>query len=215
MLTREFREAFGKFLSGEIPSFGSVLLTGCVRAYGVDCLEWEPEVFEIQLEEDFRVQLPKRVKDQLMAAVSAVSTDIIYHSVPAWDSFVNAINGDDPQVADEIPSALDLAWAARELLLLDPKPAGRESDPFDPAIHRYCQVVLEDDGFQTPPEALQWVRLTRKANPWMNDASAMEASLGQDRSRAEDIDKAVEDRTEQLLYHLHVLGMDVQKLDLK
>lgn len=214
MFSRGFRQAFSPFLRGDVRTYGTVLLTGLVKAYGMEALHWESETLELHLKEDFEVHLPKRESDQLQAAKSVLHSDLVYHNVPAFDSVVNALAGEDPQSTDDIPSVLELAWAMREIYLLDPQPVGRDKQPFDADIIAYCQVVMKDEGMKVPPQALAFIPNEGLGQAAGANTLDMEAGFASQKARADEVDQVIEAETGRLFEQLQALGLDPSKLDL-
>jgi len=88
-----------------------------------------------------------------MTAISLVTTDLFYKSLPDFVMFCNVLSGDtynpdawDPADAEEI------AWGITETLLISPPD---ETEPFVDEITAYIGKVLDAEGIIKPPDVLK------------------------------------------------------------
>ena len=72
--------------------FGTVMVTLLVSSYGAECLNWEPETLDLQIRNDFGVDMENRDADRLNAAVSVLTTDLFFLSLEGFCNVCNSLN---------------------------------------------------------------------------------------------------------------------------
>lgn len=205
----ELVRAAQPFLSGRTPTYASVLLACLFRVYGAECLTWDPLTIQSQVHDDFEVHMPEVVNDQLMALVSALTSDAVYTSIVAFDQTIEALNRDGVDNDQDMPTPEDLAWGVFELTMNDPAPRGTNDWPFSRDIALYCGVVLADAGFKRPPQTLEFATMPS----WVpkDSVSAPDlfgAAFQSQEALAADIDREVSARFELLAEHLRLIGVE-------
>lgn len=53
----------------------SALLAACLKHFGTECLEWEPELLRKEVEDDYGIKLSDLQSDKLQAAIILLTTD--------------------------------------------------------------------------------------------------------------------------------------------
>lgn len=155
MITRELHTAGVPLLNGEQDAFATTLLGILLKAFGPQVLEWDGITIQLEVKDEFAVEMPRRVYDRLMSLLTAITTDRPYVDVAFFDEMVSSLCGRGVILEQDPPSVEDLAWAVTELRLNDPEPASRDAEqPFDRNIQKYMRVVLDDEGFTIAPDAL-------------------------------------------------------------
>jgi len=136
-------------------SLTTTLITLFVDAYGTEGFSWSPETIVMEVEDDFRVKLPRTVKDRLLAGVNLITSDDFYKSLPDFINYCNVLSGDsyDPTQWDPADSA-EIAWGITEGLLLSP-PDEEDENPFTDEIVAYIGKVLDEEGIINPPDVLK------------------------------------------------------------
>lgn len=214
MITRALHKAAVPLLSGEEDAFATSIVGILLRAFGVQVFGWDGVTIELEVKDEFGVQMPRRVFDRAMALITAMSTDKAYTDVPFFDEMISALSGRGVMLEQDPPSVEDAAWAVTELRLNDPEPVGRDPDqPFSADIRRYLRVVLDDEGFTLPPGALSAAppRIPGKdQNTLPEDYHAAWASH---QEMADAIDREMVARLHALFAQLESLGVDATHLE--
>ncbi len=207
--SNEFKRAAQPFLSGERETYATVLLGIVLTTYGAVAMNWDPAVLEAQLKEDFGVESPDVVYNQLMALINVMVGDTCYTSVETFDHTISFLCRTDVNDQDA-PSPHELAWCAFEMLINDPDPyhQGPKAQPFGHDIQRYCGVVLADAGFKKPPMTLRFAKLPSWAPKDLSEDPDMSnaASASEDDLSGE-VDRFVESQAGVLIQHLTEIGI--------
>lgn len=206
----EFKKIFTSMLSGERPTYASVLLAGLIRMYGPGVVEWDSATLEMEVKEDFGVYMPRIVFDQVMALITAITTDSVYREVEVFDQFVNAINRVGIQHEQDPPTVEELAWAITELAISDPEPVGLPDQPFNKQIAAYCRVCLQDDGVMAPPSVLKFAMPTKVSSEWADNPEMFAATYQSHEASAAEIDQYCKAKVSKLLDDLEDLGIEIR-----
>jgi hypothetical protein len=207
---RELKEAGIRYFSGASESFATTLAAILMKAYGPAVLEWDGLTIEMQVKDDFGVEMPRLVYDKLMALITALATDSIYKDVVLFDETVSALNGEGVGVERDIPSVDDVAWTVAELRINDPDPVGRDpKKPWSPDIQKYVRVVLDDEGLRRTPRILDFAAERGVPKEGMDDVDHYAATWESQSRRADEIDKWVEDQIVVLIQQLVGAGIEI------
>lgn len=135
-------------------TLATVLHSIAYKAFGEEMYDWEPETLELEINEEFEVEIPSVNLDKLMALISAITTDAFYRDWVAFFSICKILNGDDsPMDASDPLLPPEMAWAVTEVRLND------DSTPnWSPDVARIVGVSLEEDGFISPPPMLAFAK---------------------------------------------------------
>ena len=136
-------------------SYTTTMITQFVDTYGTEGFSWSPETIVMEVEDDFKVKLPRANKDRLLAGVNLITSDDFYKSLPDFINYCNVLSGDlyDPTRWDPAASS-EIAWGITEGLLLSP-PAEDDEDPFTDEIVAYIGALLDEEGIINPPDVLK------------------------------------------------------------
>lgn len=210
MILLTYKKRAKPYLSGETPTFATVLLSILLKAYGTEALEWDGATIQMQVKEDFEVEMPRRVYDQLMALISALTTDTVYAEVDVFDETVNALCRRGIGAFRGVPPALDVAWAVTEIEMADPEPIGRDPKKrWNNNILRYIRVVLDDEGLSIAPKTLGMVKDKPASTHETSDPAIFAASWHSKQRAADEIDRQVEDIASKLIKQLADVGVAV------
>jgi len=207
----DWRRTAAQFLSGETPTFGTVLVAIVLKAYGAAALNWDPLTLRVQLSEDFGAEVARVPYGKLMALINVITTDTVYRSVPVFDTTVHALAGDPGNGMEEIPEVDDVAWAAVEITMADPEPPGIPGGrvPWSQDIAGYVGLALDREGISGEPKALFWAR--RRSVPTASDQTEnpdfYNAAMGTAQAKATEVDALIDHRIEVLVDHLAQLGV--------
>jgi len=133
-------------------SFASTLLVLFVDTYGIEAFSWAGETIKMEIEDDFEIQLPAANLDRLMVAISLVTTDDFYWSLPEFVRWCNILNGDSAGDAWDLADAGEIAWGVSEALLIYPP---ENNEPFTEEIRGYIGAILDREGIINPPDVLR------------------------------------------------------------
>jgi hypothetical protein len=137
-------------------TFTTPLFLLVMDVYGPEALEWAPETIRLELEEDFKLKLPKATLDKIMAAVSLVTTNFFYKDVTRFIEIANILAGDDFQPDEFEPAdAEEIMLAITEAMLIWPPDEDKEDTEFSPEIREYIRQVLKEEGILKPFDVLK------------------------------------------------------------
>jgi hypothetical protein len=201
MIGHLYKRAFTPYLNGEVKTFSTVLWSGLIKAYGVDCLNWDGVTIQMQIHDDFEIELKRSIYDQIMGLQTALTTDRFYKDVEAFDNIVGALTGLGADVDDEPPTVLDVAWTVHEVRLNDSK------NLFVGDIKRYIRQILNDEGMSLAPETLAFVNNVMPGQQNNVDATMVAGGWGEKQAKANEIDAEVIKLNKILITHLEPLGI--------
>lgn len=135
-------------------TFSLVLLLLVVDMYGAEVFNWAPETIRRELEEDFRIKLPKVSLDKVMAAVTLVTTNYFSKDVTKFIEICNILAGDDFEPSEFEPAdAAEILHGVSEAALI--WPFDDESSDFSPEVREYVAQVLKAEGITHPFDVLR------------------------------------------------------------
>jgi hypothetical protein len=136
-------------------AFASVLFLIVMDSYGKEALSWSPETIRRELEDDYRLELPKETLDKIMAAITVVTTNFFYKDVTRFIELCNIFAGDDFQPDEFDPADADeILLGITEALFLWP-PDDSEESQFSEEIREYISQVLGEEGVVKPFDMLR------------------------------------------------------------
>lgn len=208
MILGTFKRRAVPFLNGERHTFATVLLSILMKAYGTSVLEWDGATIQMQVKDDFGVEMPRKIYDQLLALITALTTDQVYTDVEIFDEVCNALCRKGLGSYRKVPPALDVAWAVTEIEITDPEPVGRDpKNRWDDSIKRYIRVVLNDEGISFAPKTLDFVKSLPPDTRETEDPAIFASSWLSKQEASDEIDKQVDDLTKTLIKHLKEAGL--------
>jgi len=193
-------------------TFASVLLTVFLDRFGMDGLSWEPNTITLEIEEEFDVELPQCVLDKLMAAISILTSDTFYISLPDFITFCNVLSGDTyrPDMFDPADSA-EVAWGITEGLLISP-PEEEQTGPFSDEIRAYIGAVLDQEGIINAPDVLQIAlrkaNVSDAANQFSDDPEMFNAVYDVEAGKSAEINSIITEKVKMLLGQLRAISLD-------
>lgn len=174
-------------------------------------LQWSPYAIELQLQDDFGVDVPKVNLDKIMAAIAVVTSDGFYKSLPQFISLCNVLGNDDvePDVFDPA-DAMEIAWGITEAVLLNP-PDESDPEPFTDEIRGYIGAILESQGFLRPPDVLRLGLMKPiELNPdydFSDDPAMFEAMWSGQDAKTEEVNQAIKEQLQALVSQLRSLKL--------
>lgn len=201
----DFKRTVIPWFSGERPTFATVLTSSLLKVYGPEALNWDAQTIQLQVKEDFNVEMPRRVFDQLMGQIAAITSTAVYNDVIAFDSYASAVNRLSIRFDHDTPDPGDIAWAVAELAQVDPEPVGVKGWSAD--IQAYIRVVLDDAGVTIPPKALGFVKPKPPTSGFSDSPDLYAAAWAGQEAQAAEIDQHVNELTLLMLADLAKLGI--------
>jgi len=133
-------------------TYGSVAFLGLSDIWGYEWLSWEPKTVQLEIRDEFGVQVEPDLFDKILAARTIVTTDLAFRELPSFITLINALNGDgcDTPVSQPIDPA-DMSWGVLEMSLLYPP---SESETFSEEIIGYMEECLKWQGVRGVPNSL-------------------------------------------------------------
>ena len=145
----------------------SVTLTA-LKTFGLDSLEWEPEILRDAFEEQFQIKtMSQKLFDKLNCGYMLVGTDAFSSTIEGFLSATNIMNN-LVFSEDEAPyCSLDMcAWSVWEYInLLGDVKDGKPTIEFCPDIVTYIQQVGKQNGVSKFPKWLSFADPTNEIMP--------------------------------------------------
>ncbi len=179
--------------------------------FGTEALEWDPATISLEIEEEFGVDLPQSVLDKLMVAITILTTDRFYRSLPDFIVFCNVLSGDTyrPDMFDPADST-EIAWGITEGLLIAP-PEENEEEPFSNEIRAYIGAILDAEGIINAPDilkiALRRANVSNAADEFSDDPDMFNAIYDVEAGKSASINSEITDRATMLAEQLSALNL--------
>jgi hypothetical protein len=138
-------------------AYATPLILLLLDCYGPEVLSWAPETIRLELEQDFKLKLPKITLDKIMAAITILTTNYFYKDVTRFVEICNILAGDDFQPDEFEPAdASEMLVGITESLLLYPPNEDPEDTEFSAEIREYISQVLKEEGILKPFDVLRF-----------------------------------------------------------
>jgi len=192
-------------------TFATVLITVFLDRFGTEALMWDPSTIALEVEEEFDVELPQRSFDKLMTAISMLTTDRFYKSLPDFITACNVLSGDtyDPNTFDPADGE-EIAWGITEGVLICP-PEDDDQEPFSDEIRAYIGAALDAEGIINPPDilriALRSANVSTSLDDFSDDPAMFNAIYDLEASKTGEINATIKDRTITLYNQLAALKL--------
>lgn len=207
MIPLEFKRAVTPWFTGEKPTFATVLNAVLAKMYGADYLNWDALTIQLEVKDTLDVDMPRKVFDQLMGMVTALTSTVVYHDVEAFDAYVSAANRLSIAFDHDLPSVADVAWAVTELHQVDPEPVGVPKRGWSDDIRAYTRVILDAEGMPIAPKALSFAKDRAPQGTFSEDAPLYAGAWESSQARADEIDGHVDYMTTLMIAHLAQIGV--------
>lgn len=204
-------ETIGKLLANP-NTFGFTLLTIFLDLHGHEGLEWRPATIQMELEQEFGIDMPAGNYDRLMTAISIYTTNTFFVSTPDFVRACVVLSGHHPTPnLLQLPDSEDLAWGITEGLLIQP-PGNGEKGPFSAEITGFIGEVLSSEGIINPPDVLRIaVRdqslLSRVSYDYSEDPEMFSGIVQMENSKTDAINGIIKGRLHSLLMQLATLPL--------
>ncbi len=132
-------------------TFASVLHGGCLKLFGDEYINWEPEIVADELHEAYE-NIPEINLDKIQGVSALLCSETYYLYWESFEKISRVLNSESPFFNAATPlDSMDLFWAVTEAKLLDPDEFS-DSDVFSPEVYEYIYLVLKKDGvIRIPP----------------------------------------------------------------
>jgi hypothetical protein len=190
-------------------TFATVLITVFLDRFGTEGLSWDPSTVTMEVEQEFDVDLPQTSFDKLMAAISLLTTDRFYKSLPDFITICNVLSGDvyNPAMFDPADGE-EIAWGVTESMLIYPP---EEDDPFSDEIRAYIGATLDAEGIINPPDilriALRSANVSNSIEEFSDDPAMFNAIYDMESSKTGAIEQIVQEKTVMLHDQLAALSL--------
>ena len=195
----------------EESTHATVLLLILLDTYGPEALEWAPETINMELKDDYAVNITKQTLDKIMAAIAIVTTNYFYKDVLKFIELVNILSGDDAEPNEFDPAtAGEILWGLSEAFLLWPPEEGDSSEDthFSAEIIEYMSQVMRDEGYMKAPDllALSGHDTTSFVHDvWADDPEMYQAIYEVQQQKLEDLKLSLKDNFKELFVQLQLL----------
>lgn len=139
-------------LKGTTPTYGVVLLGIAVRAFGLECLDWEPETLKLELTDQFHVTPNSTVMNQLNAIITMLKSDLWEKDPVVFNNVAQALDDGAVSMQGFIPaSPSEIAWALTEYTLVDrpesmDPPSESIENKLSEDVKAYIGFILKNSG---------------------------------------------------------------------
>lgn len=190
-------------------TFATVLITVFLDRFGTEGLSWDPSTVTMEVEQEFDVDLPQASFDKLMAAISLLTTDRFYKSLPDFITICNVLSGDvyNPAMFDPADGE-EIAWGVTESMLIYPP---EEDDPFSDEIRAYIGATLDAEGIINPPDilriAIRSANVSTSVEEFSDDPTMFNAIYDMESAKTGEIEQIVREKTVMLHDQLAALKL--------
>lgn len=195
--------------------FAFNLLVMLLDAYGPEALTWDAATLDMELHDDFSVDVPPDNFDRMMTAIALLTTDGFYKSPADFVRACASLSGHKPSGDLIMPDCSDLAWGMTEGMLISPPEEG-DQKPFCEEIIGLIEHTLADEGVLTPPDVLAVVGrgISDRTNyDYSNDPEMFGMIQEVEAGKTDEVNKLVAGRTRALLNQLQELPLREGKTD--
>ena len=198
-------------------AFASALFLIVMDDYGEEALQWAPETIRRELEDDYRLELPKETLDKIMAAITVVTTNFFYKDVTRFIELCNIFAGDDFQPDEFDPADADeILLGITEALFLWP-PDDSEESQFSEEIREYIGQVLGEEGVVKPFDmlrlALDGDQSERVDSEYADDPEMYSAIYGAQSAKTDEMQETYLENVGALMQQLSLLRLKEGKTE--
>lgn len=189
--------------------FVTPLALTAIKSFGLESLEWEPDVLCQAFEEQFDIKhMSSKMADKLNCGYMLIGTDAFNSTIEGFLS-ATAIMNNLVFSEDEIPyCSLDMcAWSVWEYInLMGDIEDGKPTIDFSPDIITYIQEVGRTNGVYQFPKWLEFANPTKDALPDLTgDADLFGAFSKRQENYISDLNGFVTEKQKELVNELNKL----------
>jgi hypothetical protein len=174
---------------------------------------WDPMTIRREIADDFG-DPPTIVVDKLLAAISIVTSNAFYQSVPTFVHIANTLSGSCNFDVWDLADAEESAWAVIEAQLL--YPASKEEGGWSQEVLGYIRSVVKREGLLNPPDALQFAFEDESQDVpelMTDDPEMFEAIYSLHKDQAAAIDRSVTESLAELFDEVESIPLKNGKAD--
>jgi hypothetical protein len=152
------------------PAFALLGIT--LKKYGVESLEYDPELLRHQIEKDYDIHLEDIQMDKLQAAMAVMLTDSFYTDWRVFETTCHLFHN-EPVIADLLNplDAEDIAVGIAEAAMIKMDTGSTSEDLiFDQEVRAYAGRIFHDYGLFKAPKIFPSAILPKGAGNADNDA---------------------------------------------
>lgn len=143
--------------------------------FGTESFDWEDEI----LRDEVAGLVPKGEKvppanfDKISAMTTLYSSDLMYNNAVAFNQLVLSIGGSTKPTLHKtmmVPTVAECSWALYEIILNAPLEKQEElGDRFSYDVKKFMKVLLEYEGFASPPKQMEFLDYEKAPKISAND----------------------------------------------
>ena len=185
-------------------SFATTLITLLIDLYGAEVLNYEQATIDLDLRDDFGVELPAINRDKIEALRTVMTTDLAQNDWLVFNQICEALNNDRVflDVLDPITPE-QAAWGLVEIQLLE------EDFQLSEEVRRYLGAILLRSGLTRKAGILKVAIIPEQeytATP-MEDPEMQTAVFAKEQSDLDYINEYVLERTQELFKQLDAVPL--------
>lgn len=163
------------YLDKDAPGF--VLLGITLKKYGVESLEYDPELLHYQIDKDYDIKIPDLNMDKLQAAMIVMQTNHFYDDWRVFETCCHLFHNElveadivNPLDAEDIAVGLAEATLIKSCVIDDASEL-----QFDDEIRAYAGKIFWDYGLSTAPTIFRDAIMPNSPGSAENDPNKNEA----------------------------------------
>lgn len=182
----------------------------CLHEFGDEIHEWDPEMWSLEIEERFGVEIPRINSDKLNALVSALTDKAFYTN---WQIFgatceiLNGFNSELDEFSYEELTPAEMAWAVFEVKLVDD-----DLPVFHVDVATFVGSILGEYGFLSAPGSLSFASIP-DMYLGMKSYSAEEAAENTQKRQGEVLGEYISEQITELLSELRSLPFSPDNIE--
>ena len=192
---KEPKELVAARLFSDEKSHGASLLIAALQIIPYEELtSYHPHTVRLELQQELKLrEIDDDIMARLMAALSILSTDLFYRSLPAFIEICNTLSAVPPLPGFFDPAESDeMAAAIAQSQIIDPLDGNRDIE-FNEEILSYMGYQLAEEGFISPPLILKEAIMPpfKTMTEVTDNAHLMETAITADQDRHDYIESVV------------------------
>jgi len=158
-------------------STATILNAICIKTFGLEYLNWEPETVKSELE-IFSKEIPDINLDKIQAISTLMTTEQYYRYYEAFECISNTFNNNAPNFDIATPlNPMEVTWSIVEASLNDIEEF-EDKEAFYPEVSAYINTVFLYYGLVKVPSVLKnIVTIEYKAPDWFSKEQINESLL--------------------------------------
>ena len=151
------------YLDDKAPAYALLVVT--LKAFGMESLEWEPELLRQEIDREYDITLTDLQHDKLHAMVICMLTDHFEHDWRVFETCVSLFNGESVDHEDLNPlEAEEIAVGLAEFKLLK-KDVDIVPATYGDEVRAYAGLIFYEYGMHSAPKIFPTAILPKSAQP--------------------------------------------------